>query len=142
MLQEEEEKGDEEGRAEPGVYRTDENLSSITSFLFSFQMNFCPARVCPSLVASVGLTDLPSALCVHPPISMVKSLQDVCLETSLLLEREAAGEGRGESLAQAKLEQSPRSPEGRVWVLWDRLFSMGRVLEELGCCRCWQVLLG
>lgn len=36
----------------------------------------------------------------------------------------------------------PRSPEGRMWVLWDRLFSMGRVLEELGCCRCWQVLLG
>lgn len=112
MLQEED-KGAEEGRAEPGVHSTEENLSSITSFLFSFQMNSTLAHVCPSLVVSVGLTDLPSPLCLHPPISMVKSLQDVCLETSLLLEREAAEEGRGESLAlgavrscQGKLEQS------------------------------------
>lgn len=56
-----------------------ENLSSITSFLLSFKMNSWPACVCPSLVVSVGLTDLPSLLCFYPPISMVKSLQDVCV---------------------------------------------------------------
>jgi len=39
-----EDKGDEEGGAEPGVYSTEENLSSITSFLFSFKMNFSPAH--------------------------------------------------------------------------------------------------
>lgn len=76
-----------------------ENLSSITSFLLSFKMNSCPARVCPSLVVYVGLTDLPSPLCLYPPISMVKSLQDVCVSTLLLLEREAVEEERGESPA-------------------------------------------
>lgn len=44
MLQEKD-KGAEKGRAEPGVYSTEENLSSITSFLFSFQMNSSLARV-------------------------------------------------------------------------------------------------
>lgn len=42
-------------------------------------MNSYPAHVYPSLVLSVGLTDLPSPLCPNPPISMVKSLQDVCV---------------------------------------------------------------
>lgn len=110
MLQEED-KGAEEGRAEPGVHSTEENLSSITSFLFSFQMNSSLAHVCPSLVVSVGLTDLPSPLCLHPPISMVKSLQDVCLETSLLLEREAVEEGRGESLAFGAVRSCQGKPE-------------------------------
>lgn len=42
-------------------------------------MNSYPAHVYPSLVLSGGLTDLPSPLCPDPPISMVKSLQDVCV---------------------------------------------------------------
>lgn len=90
--------------------------------------------MCPSRVVSVGLTGLPSPFCFHTPISIVESLQNVCPETSLMLGRE----GRD----RAKLERVPRSPEGRMWVLWNRLFSMGRVLRELGCCWCWQDLLG
>lgn len=42
---------------------------------------------------------------------MVKSLQDVCLETSLLLEREAAEEGRGESLALGAVRSCQGKPE-------------------------------
>lgn len=75
-------------------------LELITSFLFSFKMNSSPARVCPSLVVSVGLTDLPS-----PLLSLFSHLHGevtagrVCLETLLLLEGEVLEEGRGESLA-------------------------------------------
>lgn len=104
-------------------------------------MNSYPAHVYPSLVLSGGLTDLPSPLCPDPPISMVKSLQDVCVlkPYCCLKERPWRREGvcvfllgRGSRVRHS----APCSPEA-----WGGCLGMGYFPWE-ACwgswgCRCW-----
>lgn len=56
----------------------------------------------------------------------------MCLETSLLLEREVAEEGRGESLAQGKLEQSPQEPWGQDVGAWGQVIFHGKGVRRAG----------
>lgn len=100
----------------------------------------------PSLVLSVGLTDLPSPLCLYPPISMVKSLQDACVlkPYCCLKGRRWRREGvrawqPGAVFLLGRLQQGQRTssvqPCGMAWVLrmgyfpWEACWGGWRVAE-------------